>query len=69
VVAQLGGLGKELAAPHRKRNSFLRIVTRGTEQAGSCEHGNEPSGIIKGGKFLDWLRQLQLLKKDSASCS
>jgi hypothetical protein len=21
--------------------------------AGSCEHGNEPSGTIKGGKFLD----------------
>jgi hypothetical protein len=21
--------------------------------AGSCEHGNEPSGSIKGGKFLD----------------
>jgi hypothetical protein len=20
---------------------------------GSCEHGNEPSGSIKGGKFLD----------------
>jgi hypothetical protein len=24
--------------------------------AGSCEHGNEPSGSIKGGKFLDELR-------------
>jgi hypothetical protein len=21
--------------------------------AGSCEHGNEPSGSIKGGEFLD----------------
>jgi len=21
--------------------------------AGSCEHGNEPSGSIEGGKFLD----------------
>jgi len=21
----------------------------------SCEHGNEHSGSIKGGKFLDWL--------------
>jgi hypothetical protein len=20
-----------------------------------CEHGNEPSGSIKGGEFLDWL--------------
>jgi hypothetical protein len=32
--------------------------------AGSCEHGNEPSGSIKGGKFLDWLSDYQLLKKD-----
>jgi hypothetical protein len=23
--------------------------------AGSCEHGNEPSGSIKCGEFLDWL--------------
>jgi hypothetical protein len=23
--------------------------------AGCCEHGNEPSGSIKGGEFLDWL--------------
>jgi len=21
--------------------------------AGSCEHGNEPSGALKGGEFLD----------------
>ena len=24
--------------------------------AGTCECGNEPSGSIKCGKFLDWLR-------------
>jgi hypothetical protein len=23
--------------------------------AGSCEHGNEPSGSLKGRKFLDWV--------------
>ena len=23
--------------------------------AGTCECGNEPSGSIKGGEFLDWL--------------
>jgi hypothetical protein len=34
--------------------------------AGSCEHGNEPSGSIKGGEFLDQLSDCQLLKKDSA---
>jgi hypothetical protein len=23
--------------------------------AGPCEHGNEPSGTIKGGEFVDWV--------------
>jgi hypothetical protein len=32
--------------------------------AGTCECGNEPSGSIKCGEFLDWL-----LKKDSAPWS
>jgi len=31
--------------------------------AGSCEHGNEPSGPIKGGEFLDKLSDYLLLKK------
>jgi len=26
--------------------------------AGTCEHGNEPSGSIQGGEFLDQLRGL-----------
>jgi hypothetical protein len=26
--------------------------------SGSCEHGNEPSGSIKGGDFLDWCSDL-----------
>jgi len=34
--------------------------------AGFCEHGNEPSGSIKSGKFLDQLSDCQLLKKHSA---
>jgi hypothetical protein len=33
--------------------------------AGCCEHGNETSGSINGGKF-DWLSDYQLLKNDSA---
>jgi hypothetical protein len=32
--------------------------------AGSCEHGNEPSGSIKGGELADQLSDYQLLKKD-----
>jgi hypothetical protein len=34
--------------------------------AGTCECGNEPSGSIKFGEYLDWLRTGWLLKKDSA---
>jgi hypothetical protein len=33
----------------------------------SCERCNEFSGSIRGGKFLDWLSDYWLLKKDSAS--
>jgi hypothetical protein len=33
--------------------------------AGSCEHGNELSGSIKGGEFLDALSDYYLLRKDS----
>jgi hypothetical protein len=31
---------------------------------GSCEHGNELSVSIKGGKFLDHLSEYWLLKND-----
>ena len=37
--------------------------------AGSCDCGNEPSGSIKCGEFLDLLRTGWLLKKDSAPWS
>jgi len=33
---------------------------------GFCEHGNEASGSIKGGEFLDCLNDYKRLKKDSA---
>jgi hypothetical protein len=33
---------------------------------GSYEHGNEISGSIKGGEFLELLSDCQLLKKDCA---
>jgi hypothetical protein len=37
--------------------------------AGPCENGNESSGSIKGGEFLDYLSDSWLLKKDSAAYS
>jgi hypothetical protein len=36
--------------------------------AGTCEHVNEYSGSIKGGEFLDYLSDCQLIK-DSAPWS
>jgi hypothetical protein len=32
--------------------------------AGSCEYGNEPSGCIKGGEFLDQLSDYQIFNKN-----
>jgi hypothetical protein len=32
--------------------------------AGCCDHSNETSWSIKGGKFLDYLSYTQLLKKE-----
>jgi hypothetical protein len=34
--------------------------------AGHCERSNEPSGCIKDGKFLEYLSDYWLWKKDSA---
>jgi hypothetical protein len=34
-----------------------------------CSVSHEPSGLIKCGEYLDWLRKCLLLNKDSAPCS
>jgi hypothetical protein len=44
-------------------------VSRKGQMAGACEFGNEPSGSIKCGEFLDQLRIGELLKKDSVPWS
>jgi hypothetical protein len=45
--------------------SWIKIRASG----GPCEHGNEPSGYMKGGEFLDRLSDYYLLKKDLAPWS
>jgi hypothetical protein len=42
-----------LTIPHRKTPACYEIFHRASELAGSCEHGNEPLGSIKGGEFLE----------------
>ena len=37
------------------RQGLDRSDSRTGEMAGPCECGNEPSGSIKCGEFLDWL--------------
>jgi hypothetical protein len=37
--------------------------------ADCCEHGNGPSGSIKGGEFLDRLKHCQLSNNESAARS
>ena len=39
------------------------------QMADTCDCGNEPSGSVKCGEFLDQLQTSQLLKKDSAPWS
>ena len=39
------------------------------QMADACECGNEHSGSVKCGEFLDQLQTSQLLKKDSAPWS
>ena len=34
--------------------------------AGCCKYGNEPSGSVEGGEFIEQLRYHWLLKKDTA---
>jgi hypothetical protein len=58
------GLGKRLINLHRKENILLRNVTKGLGLAVPSEHGNEISGSVKGGEFLDKLSDYQLLKED-----
>jgi hypothetical protein len=46
------------------------LVSAGSEYGpvtGFCEHGNEPSGSIKDGEFLDLLSDHQLLKDCSTA--
>jgi hypothetical protein len=50
------GLGEGPTTGHRKKKTArYEMLHRALELAGSCEHGNEPSGSIKGGEFLDKL--------------
>jgi len=34
---------------------WIHLVLDRDQFWGFCEHGNEPSGSLKGGEFLDWL--------------
>jgi len=48
---------------------LLQNVYKSLGFAGACERGNELSGSIKYGEFLDHLKTGWLLKKGSASWS
>jgi hypothetical protein len=36
---------------------------------GSCVHGNDPSGFIKGEEFTGQLSDCQIIKEDNALCN
>jgi hypothetical protein len=56
VVLSLGVFGKGLTTPRHNKPVCYETLRR-TFEAASCEHGNEISGSIKGGEFLDWLSE------------
>jgi hypothetical protein len=45
------------------------VIKSALDASGSCEHDSNPSGFIKGGEFLDYVSNYQLLKKESVPCS
>jgi hypothetical protein len=54
----------------REESCCLDSCGSGQESVrGCCEQGSEPSGSTKGGEFLNYLSDYQLLKKDSAPCT
>jgi hypothetical protein len=60
-------LGEGKTTPHLKKNRMLQNATQDLGiDVGCCEHGDEPSGSIKDGEFIDWLKDYQLLKKNCA---
>jgi len=42
-----------LTSPHHKILAYYEMLKRVLDLQGFCEHGNEHSGSIKSGKFLD----------------
>jgi hypothetical protein len=60
------GLSGLLTTPHHKVHLLTKCYagTRTWPMEGSCEHGNEPWGLMKGEEFLE-----QLLRKNSAAWS
>jgi hypothetical protein len=47
------GIGRGADKSLLQNNGLLRNVTQDLVLASPCVHGNEPSGSIKGGEFLD----------------
>jgi hypothetical protein len=53
VILQRERLGEGLTTPHHKEKLLQEKLHRASELTGSCEHGNELSGYVKGKEFLD----------------
>jgi hypothetical protein len=62
AYAGLWSQGKKKKKKKKARNTGLDSSSSGQRPVvGFSEHGNEPSGSIKGGEFLDNLREYELL--------
>jgi len=60
------GLREGLITPRlKKKTSSYEMEHKAANLAGSCEHGNEPSGFVKGGEFLTRVA-IRLLRRYTA---
>ena len=63
-------VNKQLERPRRGwKDNIKSDIQEIRQNPVSCTCCNEASGSIKGGEFLDYLRNYKVFKKDFAPCS
>jgi hypothetical protein len=66
------GVGRGSKTSHRQNAACYEMLHRASDKAGSCKHGNEPSGLEKAQNFLtSWVTIIfsrrTVLREDSSN--
>ena len=69
VLQEVGCGGMDWIKLAQDKDRLDEVGSGQGQVAGTCECGDEPSGYIECGEFLDQLKTAQLLKKDCAAWS